>query len=311
MFSQGISPNGRFLAVTARSESTAKAPTLESLEIWDLASGLLRAEIPTKESVNYPCFSPDATRIVMEDPPRAQHPFSVWSTETGTRLMQFPGHDMAICHLAWSVDGTMVASAGHDGMVKLWDSSTGKLLQNIRGECQVCLFVENDECLVGVDDRERLWRTWNTRSGKLLSEQPMGDAWLSVGQCKSGAIYFMRNRMDGSWYEFSRRYQDWIPKWLSPWVARRTQRNEFFRFDYRQTETKPLLRMLSDSTLLQVLDGAKEALVYREDSPPQLEWWSLRSCPPWGPILLTSGLVSFTYGGALSLRGWRRSKKKP
>lgn len=38
-------------------------------------------------------------------------------------------HRDAITHLAWSPDGQMLASGGQDGMVRVWQAKTGKLLR--------------------------------------------------------------------------------------------------------------------------------------------------------------------------------------
>ena len=46
----------------------------------------------------------------------------------GTMLYTYHGHLNAISDLAWSPDGTRIASASYDKTVQVWDATTGKRL---------------------------------------------------------------------------------------------------------------------------------------------------------------------------------------
>ena len=43
------------------------------------------------------------------------------------------GHTDYISHLAWSPDGTILASASADGTTRLWDSETGECVRTLKG----------------------------------------------------------------------------------------------------------------------------------------------------------------------------------
>ncbi len=53
--------------------------------------------------------------------------------ETGARVRSLQAHDGAITGLAFSRTGAMLATTGGDGMLKVWDSSSGELLSRVRG----------------------------------------------------------------------------------------------------------------------------------------------------------------------------------
>jgi WD40 repeat protein len=53
---------------------------------------------------------------------------------TGRTVRKFKGHDVDVNHVAFSDDGSMLATTGDDGVVKVWDPSTGKLLSSVSGK---------------------------------------------------------------------------------------------------------------------------------------------------------------------------------
>jgi WD40 repeat protein/DNA-binding SARP family transcriptional activator/class 3 adenylate cyclase len=54
--------------------------------------------------------------------------------ETGKRVLSFPGHDVDVNHVAFSPDGSKLATTGDDGELKVWDPSTGRLLASLSGD---------------------------------------------------------------------------------------------------------------------------------------------------------------------------------
>jgi len=54
------------------------------------------------------------------------HKIKVWEAATGSRLFDLPGHPQPIRSLAWSRDSKQLASAGEEGIVKIWDMAARK-----------------------------------------------------------------------------------------------------------------------------------------------------------------------------------------
>ena len=51
-------------------------------------------------------------------------PIRLWEVATGENIATFWGHTTDVQCFAFSQDGTLLASGGHDGAIYLWDSGT-------------------------------------------------------------------------------------------------------------------------------------------------------------------------------------------
>lgn len=89
-------------------------------------------------------------------------------------LVQFAGHQGMVGALAISADGGTFASAGIDGRVRLWDSSTGSIREVATfprpgAEFQSLTFAPHDDYLVvggTVQGTARVWR-WSWKDGRV------------------------------------------------------------------------------------------------------------------------------------------------
>ena len=53
--------------------------------------------------------------------------------ETGESVLSFHGHDVDVNDVAFSSDGSMLATTGDDGAVRVWDPTTGDELVGVPG----------------------------------------------------------------------------------------------------------------------------------------------------------------------------------
>ena len=123
--SVSFSPDGRRLATT---RDTPRAP--RRLRIWDWERGEVVRTIDN--AAISAVFDPTSERIATID--KVEEIAEIWDTTTGENLVTLPQRLSAYAwELAFSADGSQVATAGGDGAVRLWDSETGALRLELRG----------------------------------------------------------------------------------------------------------------------------------------------------------------------------------
>ena len=57
----------------------------------------------------------------------------IWDTSSGRQVKAFDGHQGSVRSVAFSRDGSTLASAGEDARILVWDFSTQRLAQSLTG----------------------------------------------------------------------------------------------------------------------------------------------------------------------------------
>ncbi len=126
----------------------------------------------TGKRINRAEFSPDGSLLVLPHEQRAGSEMltgtiSIISSARGDELLTFPAHNLGTLEIAFNQAGTLFASAGIDGVIKIWDVAA--TLSSGEGQASAVLCCHNDRVL-SVDfhpDGKQLVSTSSDRTVKL------------------------------------------------------------------------------------------------------------------------------------------------
>jgi RNA polymerase sigma factor (sigma-70 family) len=155
------SPDGKYVA-------TAEEGGSAEVRVWETGSGRVVLRVGNQRGYGRAAalaFSPKGDvlatghgRLVV-----------LWDLKTGKPLRQFPGHEHVHLALAFSADGTRLASGGHDGTVRLWDLAAGKELQQFRvekGNAWAIAFSPDLRLAASGDQEADTLHLWDLATGK-------------------------------------------------------------------------------------------------------------------------------------------------
>ena len=141
------------------------------IKVWDMTRGKeLYTLLGHTEPIFTHTFSPDQEQIASGT---LAGKIQVWPAREKRDSLQINWTTSTkIHHVTFSQDGKYLAAGGHDHLVKLWDSFSGKLVQTFSGHTRpvsTLTFFANDEKLV-TGSWDNTIRLWDRTSGTSLQQ---------------------------------------------------------------------------------------------------------------------------------------------
>jgi WD40 repeat protein len=116
-----LNRDGKYLATT---------DSYGTLSVWNVASGIKKAQAYHDDIIESVRFSPDGNSIATGSIDMTAR---IWDVQTGDELKRLTGHTNSVFDLAFSPDGSRIATASADTTVKVYDRESGRDLFTLRG----------------------------------------------------------------------------------------------------------------------------------------------------------------------------------
>ncbi len=95
----------------------------------------------------------------------------VWEVSSGRLLRTYSGHSDLVWTLAWSPDGSRIASGSWDKTVQVWEVSSGRLLRTYSGHSDwvYTLAWSPDGSRIASGSDDKTVQVWEVSSGRLCA----------------------------------------------------------------------------------------------------------------------------------------------
>jgi WD40 repeat protein len=161
--SAGFLPDGRVVA----------ADTRPGLRVYDIDRAAVLAELEVQSRVRSLRVSPEGHRLLAipsyASPSKAAPPV-IWDLAHYQLIARLEGHVGRVLSARFVAGGHEIVTAGNDGTARLWDGSTGRLIQTYHADSRFLAdaTVSPDRLVVAAGDADGLLHFWDLTSGRPL-----------------------------------------------------------------------------------------------------------------------------------------------
>lgn len=162
-----LSPRGDRVAALI----SGAGPETSSLEVWTFPEGQRMYLLSGVGALKF-AWSPDGDRLALAD---WDGKIRILRSADGTVVQTLPGHSIQVQSVAWSPDGTKIASSSMQS-VKIWRGTDGTLLNDLSvsgGWVDSLRFSPDGKLLAGQSwgESEKI-EVWQTSDGQSIAEFP-------------------------------------------------------------------------------------------------------------------------------------------
>lgn len=150
------SPDARRVLVARLGRKSSRGSEAPRSEVWNTAPWSLARRLANREGVPVAAFSGDGSALALRH--GSPDTVEVLDVDTGDIAAELAGHRGDVGALAFSDDGTRVATQGAEGVVALWDAMSGRRLLTLpasrRGaaaQIEPVAFAHDDDLLLTLD----------------------------------------------------------------------------------------------------------------------------------------------------------------
>jgi WD40 repeat protein len=119
-------------------------------------------------SVHRLAVDPQGRRVAVSGSARGGGWLGLWDPGTGAKVRDLPGHEKWVYGLAFTPDGTRLATGGWDTTIRIWDVGSGAVLAVLRGHrsfVSAVAFGPDGRCLASAGE-DRSVRIWDPETGR-------------------------------------------------------------------------------------------------------------------------------------------------
>jgi WD40 repeat protein len=157
------------VAISSDGFTLASASIDKTVRLWNIRTQELQKTLQHPEEVSVVAFSPKRGELASGGEDKVVR---LWDVESGQQRVALEGHTGSVSALAYSPDGTLLASSSlQDQTVRLWDVKTGKTTQKLDAGRRGLAFSPDGVILaVSLSNKVILWNLVNGKKRVLTVE---------------------------------------------------------------------------------------------------------------------------------------------